>query len=134
MTLKNKLILVLILLGLLSLGGCNLFKVYDIEGTWAITKTVGGETITFFATFEGSRESGLVESDFSGLGTYRVEYDTDLRFTIGYFDENPVSTDHQDTFTGGFDDTDSMSGQVDAWDNQILQIGAWTAIRQEPTL
>jgi hypothetical protein len=139
MTLKCKILFSIILVGLLLPGGCDLFKKYDIEGTWTIIKTVDAEETTFTAVFNGYREYGeIVVEQYGdggyGLGSYRMEYDTDLRFSISYFAAGAGSTTVMDVFQGGFDDHDTMSGTLEANNEGEVKAGTWTAIRREETL
>lgn len=133
MRFRYKMIVIFILLGLLFQGGCGLFKVYEIQGTWQIEKTVNGEKITLVAEFTGSRDYGNVFVDDNTLGEYLVYYDDDLVFTIAYFEPGALNTDRKDTFTGGFDGHNNMIGTVEVVDVDagINQTGEWTAVKQE---
>jgi hypothetical protein len=139
MTLKCKVLFIFILVGLLLTSGCNLFKQYEIEGTWTIIKTVNGEEISFTALFNGYREYGEVIVDEYGdggyaLGSYEMEYDTDLGFSISYFKAGAANSNTRDFFSGGFDDHDTMSGILDGFDEGVPVSGTWIAYREEPTL
>jgi hypothetical protein len=131
MKLKYKMIFIFILLGLLLQGGCGLFKVYDIQGSWRIEKTVNGEKTTLVAEFTGSGDYGNVYVDDSTLGEYVVYYDDDLVFTIAYFEPGSLTTDRKDTFTGGFDGKNYMIGTVEVVDVDagINQTGEWIAAK-----
>jgi hypothetical protein len=133
MRLRYKMIFILALLGLLLQGGCGLFKVYEIQGTWTIEKTINGEKTTLVAEFTGSRDYGLVIVDDFTYGEYLVSYDDDLIFTLAYFEPGALSTDRKDTFTGGFDGHNNMIGTVEVEDVSagIKQIGDWTAAKAE---
>jgi hypothetical protein len=126
-------IFILALLGLLLQGGCGLFKVYEIQGTWTIEKTINGEKTTLVAEFTGSRDYGVVIVDDLTYGEYLVSYDDDLIFTLAYFEPGALSTDRKDTFTGGFDGHNNMIGTVEVEDVSagIKQIGDWTAAKVE---
>jgi hypothetical protein len=114
---------ILLVLGFLFQSGCELFKVYDIEGLWTITKYVGGESISFAVEFTGNREYGNVyageENLWWGGGTYSVEYDTELSFYVAYFDIGAETTSKMDVFTGGFDNKNTMSGTLEHWKQQM---------------
>jgi hypothetical protein len=128
-------ILILLMVGFLFQSGCKLFKTYDIEGTWAITKIVNGESTSFTAEFVGTREYGNVyaeeEDMWWGGGSYRVEYDTELSFDLAYFEPGAETTTTRDIFTGGFEDKDTMSGTLEAMDQGVTEYGEWWAFRLE---
>ncbi len=134
MRFRYKMVFIFILLGLLFQVGCGLFKVYEIQGTWKIEKTVNGEKITLVAEFTGSRDYGNVIVDDNTWGEYLVNYDDDLTFTIVYFEAGSLSTDRKDTFKGGFDDKNNMTGTVEVVDVDagINETGEWTAAKQSP--
>lgn len=129
-------IFILLVLGFLFQSGCGLFKVYDIEGIWTITKLVNGEETSFTAEFEGiTRDYGFVYAEEVGVwyggGNYFVEFDTELSFDIAYFEPGAVSTTTRDIFTGGFEDKDKMIGTLEAMDEGVTEYGEWVAVRQE---
>ncbi|MDQ1353973.1 MAG: hypothetical protein QG657_4282 [Acidobacteriota bacterium] len=126
-------VFIFILLGLLFQGGCSLFKVYEIQGTWKIEKTVNGEKTTLVAEFTGSRDYGNVTVDAITYGEYLVSYDDDLTFVIAYFEPGAESTDRKDTFKGGFDGHNNMNGTVEVVDVSagINLTGEWTAAKLE---
>lgn len=130
---RYKMVFIFILLGLLLQGGCSLFKVYEIQGTWKIEKIVNGEKTTLMAEFTGSRDYGNVIVDANTWGDYLVSYDDDLTFTIAYFEPGALSTDRKDTFNGGFDGHNNMYGTVEVVDVDagINLTGEWTAAKQE---
>ncbi|HLP58510.1 MAG TPA: hypothetical protein VK186_06770 [Candidatus Deferrimicrobium sp.] len=132
MKLRYNLIFFLALLGLLLQGGCGLFRVYEIEGTWKIEKDVNGVKTTLVAEFKGSRDYGDVIVDANTWGEYLVNFDDELVFTIAYFEPGIPNTDRKDTFTGGFDGHDTMVGTVEVVDvsENIKQTGQWTAFRE----
>lgn len=139
MTRKCKILFTFILLGMLLPGGCNLFKKYSMEGTWTIYKTVGAVETSFTAVFNGYREYGeiVVEEWGDGgyaLGSYTMDYDTELGFSLSYFEADAASTTLRDIFDGGFDDHDTMSGTVSAYNGDEVANGTWTAYRLEETL
>jgi hypothetical protein len=137
MKFNSKFAFILILLPFLFQSGCKLFKVYDIVGTWEITRIVNGEETTFIAEFDGSRESGAIyvgtyEQDY-GLGSYYVEYDDQIIFIIAYFKAYTTTTSKKDDFEGGFDGKNTMSGTLIATDVGTTENGEWRAVRVEET-
>jgi hypothetical protein len=137
MKFRSKFVFILILLGFLFQSGCGLFEVYDIEGFWTITKLVNGETTSYTAEFFGTRESGYVYAEepdvWYGGGSYIVEFDTELSFSMVYFDFGAATTSKKDVFSGGFEDKDTMSGTLEAMDEGVTEYGEWVAVRQEET-
>ena len=129
---RYKLIVVLavVVLGMLVQGGCELFKVRDIEGVWTVVKVVNGVETTLTVEFVGSRNQGNAYVDDRSFGSYIVEYDTDLTFVIAYFDAGSTATSRKDTFTGGFDGKDTMSGSVEEVDGNLATYGVGQAGRQ----
>ncbi len=135
MKFRSKFVFIFILLGFLFQSGCGLFNVRDITGIWTITKYLGGEPISYTAQFVGTRERGDVyageENLWWGGGAYIVEFDTDLSFSIAYFDIGAETTTKMDMFTGGFENKDTMSGTLEAMDEGGIKYGEWEARRQE---
>lgn len=132
MRFKYKMVFTFILLVLLLQGGCGLFNVYEIQGTWTIEKNVNGEKTTFVAEFTGSRDVGAVFVDVNTYGDYLVNFDSDLTFIIAYFEPGKLTTDRKDTFKGGFDGKNNMKGTVNVVDVDagINLTGEWTAVKQ----
>lgn len=132
MRFKYKMIFTFGLLVLFLQGGCGLFSVYEITGTWKIEKDVNGEKITLVAVFTGSSDFGNVIIDDNTWGDYLVNFDDDLVFSISYFEPGNLVTDRKDTFKGGFDGKDTMKGTVEVVDVDagINLSGSWTAVKQ----
>lgn len=97
--------IIIIALALMSLPGCK--KANDITGTWFITTTLQGETITETYTFAGNRNSGDVLWEGQALGTYSVLGDN-VSFTLEYYDADDDYT--VEVYNGFFDGVDFMSG------------------------
>lgn len=139
MRLKYKLLFTLLPVLFLVMGGCKLFKNYDIEGDWVILKVVNGvetEISATFSEYSGYRDTGQVYVNDSTYGTYLINFDSDLVFEIYYFPEGQLETGRKDTFEGGFDSGSTMSGTVTEFDTTAgteVQ-GTWTAAKLEPSL
>jgi len=139
MKFKCKYVFIFILLVFLFQSGCELFKVYDIVGTWEFTRYVNGEVTTFTAEFVGTRDAGEIyvgayNADY-GLGNYSVQFDDQVIFLIAYFKANTPVTSVKDDFEGGFDDKNTMSGILIATDANAgtSENGEWRAVRLEET-
>lgn len=116
-------------------GGCDLFKKYDIQGTWTFVKIVDGVETTFtatFAEFPGYRDTGQVTVDENTYGSYIIEYESDLTIEIFYFEPGALETSRKDTFKGGFDSKTTMSGDVEEVDvaQGFQQTGTWMAAKE----
>ncbi len=137
MKFKCKYVFIFILLAFLFQSDCKLFKVYDITGTWEITRNVNGEDTTFIAEFEGTREFGTIAvgtyGEYYGLGNYYVEYDDQIIFIIAYFKASTPATSKKDDFEGRFDGKNTMSGILIATDVGTTENGEWSAVRVEET-
>lgn len=132
MSLKYKIVFTFGLLMLLFQGGCGLFSIYEIQGTWKIEKDINGEKTILVAEFTGSRDTGTIFVDANTYGDYLVNFDDDLTFIISYFEPGSFTTDRRDTFKGGFDGKDNMKGTVEVVDVDagIHLTGVWTAVKQ----
>jgi len=135
MKLKYKAVLTIILAAFLFQGGCDLFKKYDIQGSWTFVKIVDGVEITFSATFAeypGYRDTGQVTVDENTYGSYVIEFETDLTIEIFYFEPGALETGRKDTFKGGFDSKITMSGDVEEVDvaQGLTKTGTWTAVKE----
>lgn len=122
----------------LVMGGCELFRTYDIQGDWIILKTVDGvetEIAVTFTEYPGYRDTGQVYVDENTYGTYVINFDSELVFEIFYFAEGQTDTSRKDTFSGGFDSDSTMSGtvaEIDAAAGTEVN-GTWTAVKQAET-
>lgn len=122
----------------LVMGGCELFKKYDIQGDWIILKNVDGvetEIAITFTEYPGYRDTGQGYVDENTYGTYLINFDSELVFEIFYFAEGQADTSRKDTFSGGFDSDSTMSGtvvEVDAAAGTEVD-GTWTAVKQGET-
>lgn len=135
MKIKYWVLFAVLSLGVLYCGGCKLFSKYKIDGTWTIVKTVDSKQETLvavFAEYAGYNDSGWVQVNSTTYGTYRVEFDSEVWFTIYYFQPGSTVTSHKATFTGGFDSASTMSGTVEEIDvDQGYEAsGTWKAVKQ----
>lgn len=135
MKLRYKAVLTFILAAFLFQGGCDLFKKYDIQGSWTFAKIVDGVETTFSATFAeypGYRDTGQVTVNEDTYGSYIIEFETDLTIEIFYFEPDAGETSRKDTFKGGFDSKTTMSGTVEETDvaQGLAKTGTWMAVKE----
>jgi hypothetical protein len=129
MRVSLKFIFSLLLLITLLFTSCDLFKKYEIQGTWVITKKIEGNETTFTAKFMGLKSSGDVEVSKWIVGVYRVNYDTDIFFNLLYFNVGSTVTNNIENYFGEFDDKDTMKGTLEVLAGGIKSQGEWTAVR-----
>lgn len=134
MRLRHIPLLAVILGGMVLSTGCKLFTRYKIAGTWEIVKAVDGVQTTYiavFAEYANYKDSGWVQVDSVTYGTYRMEFDDEVRFVLYYFLPGSTVTSHKATFRGGFDSKDTMSGTVREVniDEGYEATGTWIAVR-----
>ena len=102
----SSIIALLAILGLFVTGGCKKDN-FNITGTWLVTTTLLGQTLSETYTFVGDERSGEVLCDGQSLGTYSVS-GRSVSFTLQYFDIDDDFT--VEVYNGGFDDPAFMSG------------------------
>lgn len=135
MKFRYKAALTFIAVTFLFLGGCDLFKKYNIQGNWTFIKIVDGVETTFTGTlteYSGYRDTGQISVDENTYGSYVVEFETDLTIEIFYFEPGVLETSRKDVFIGGFDSKTTMSGSIEEIDVALglLQTGTWQAFKE----
>jgi len=93
--------------------------IYNIRGTWQVTKTLTGtDPLTFEVTFTGEKDSGDVYAFQAGVNIYGT-YTADGKDVYWELDSGS-------TFTGTFSDSNHLSGDTTHYGGLT---GTWTAFR-----
>jgi hypothetical protein len=126
---------IIIVIGGLSFHiGCKIFAQYDLEGTWVITREIGGVEDTVTLSFSGDRQMGIVIWDNWQVGAYEFRFNDEVYWSVAYppnaFPEGNVA----EFYSGGFEDRDTMAGTFDRYVNQERIMGTWVAVRLEKSL
>lgn len=125
---------IVLIAGLGLQNGCKVFAVYDMEGTWIITRDISGVTDTVTMTLYGSRQQGYVDWEGFTVGVYFFEYDDEIylevAYPVGAFPEGNVS----ESYIGGFEDKDLMQGRLARYVDEVRVEGTWSAVRAEINL
>lgn len=123
-----------ILFCLLLNSGCDIFKIYKIQGIWEISKTINEVTIKMVVTFDGYKDRGNIVQGNNIIGSYSMNFEDDLVFEM-FFLENDFLV--KEEFSGGFDSKDITSGTFTSYSyatDETTEGGTWFAVRLKEEL
>lgn len=99
--------------------------VYNVAGTWTMNEEYeDGSFFTVTLVFSGTTDQGTVTDSQGGTGTYVLNDDNSLTFTLDH-------TDVQYEYEGIFEDSNTMSGDCKRIISGVTYFGSWDATRDE---